>query len=65
MEGRTVVFVPDDEENTFRAIPVMVGRAVGGMVPVLSGLKERKELVTAGTFVLKAELAKSQVPDND
>lgn len=63
--GRTVVFVPDDEENTFKPQPVTVGRAVGGRVPVLSGLKEQAELVTAGTFVLKAELAKSQVEDND
>jgi cobalt-zinc-cadmium efflux system membrane fusion protein len=59
VEGRTAVFVPvEGEDNTFAARPVTVGKAVGGMVPVLSGLEEGERTVTGGSFVLKAELGK-------
>jgi cobalt-zinc-cadmium efflux system membrane fusion protein len=60
VEGRTAVFVPvEGEPDTFAAKPVTVGRAVGGMVPVASGLREGDAVVTAGTFILKADLAKA------
>jgi cobalt-zinc-cadmium efflux system membrane fusion protein len=60
VEGGPAVFVPvKDEENTFAKRTVSVGPAVGGMVPVLSGLKEGELVVTAGTFILKAELGKA------
>lgn len=59
--GKPAVFVPvAGEPNTFQVRPVTVGRAVGGMVPVLSGLKEGDAVVTDGTFVLKAELGKGE-----
>jgi len=59
IEGETVVFVPvEGEEDTFAKRPVKVGQAVGELVPVLSGLKEGEKVVTAGAFVLKAELSK-------
>ena len=61
VEGGPAVFVPvQGEENTFAKRAVMVGRAVGGMVPVLSGLKEGESVVTRGTFLLKAELGKGE-----
>lgn len=60
VEGGPAVFVPvKGEENTFAKRAVSVGPAVGGLVPVLSGLKEGEQVVTAGTFILKAELGKS------
>ncbi|RIK63135.1 MAG: efflux RND transporter periplasmic adaptor subunit [Planctomycetota bacterium] len=60
VEGRSVVFVPvPKEENTFVERAVTVGKPVGGMVPVLSGLVEGEQFVAAGTFVMKAELGKS------
>lgn len=60
VEGGPAVFVPvKGEENTFAKRAVGVGPAVGGLVPVLSGLKEGEQVVTAGTFILKAELGKS------
>ena len=59
VEGRPSVFVPvAGEENTFAARPVVAGRVVGGMVPVLGGLKEGEPVVVAGSFILKAELGK-------
>lgn len=59
VEGKPSVFVPvAGEKNTFAARPVVAGRAVGGMVPVLGGLKEGESVVVAGSFILKAELGK-------
>ena len=54
------VFVPvAGEENTFATRAVKVGRPVGGMVPVESGLKEGEQVVVSGTFILKADLGKA------
>jgi cobalt-zinc-cadmium efflux system membrane fusion protein len=59
VEGGPAVFVEvEGEPNTFAKQAVVVGPAVGRMVPVLSGLEEGKRFVSEGTFVLKAELAK-------
>ena len=37
------------------------GPAIGSMVPVISGLEEGALVVTAGAFIIKAELAKSDM----
>lgn len=59
VEGGPAVFVPvPGEANTFAKRAITVGRAVGGMVPVLSGLNEGEAYVVAGSFLLKAELGK-------
>jgi cobalt-zinc-cadmium efflux system membrane fusion protein len=59
IEGESVVFVPvEGEEETFEKRVVKVGEAVGGFVPVESGLHEGEKVVTEGAFVLKAELSK-------
>jgi cobalt-zinc-cadmium efflux system membrane fusion protein len=60
VEGKTSVFVPiEGEDNTFATRAVKVGRPVGGMVPVESGLKEGDQVVVSGTFILKADLGKA------
>lgn len=60
IEGKPVVFVPFSEKpNTFLKRPVTIGEPVGDMAPVVYGLKEGEPIVTAGTFILKAELGKS------
>lgn len=59
MEGERCVFVPvAGEEGAFAKRPVSVGNEVGGMVPVLAGLKEADPVVVSGAFILKAELGK-------
>ncbi|HWE95529.1 MAG TPA: efflux RND transporter periplasmic adaptor subunit [Tepidisphaeraceae bacterium] len=66
INGQTCVFIEDDdEENAFIKRPVAIAREVNGMVPVLSGLREKEEIVKSGGFFLKAEFAKSSVKDND
>lgn len=60
IEGKPVVFVPFTEKpNTFLKRPVTVGGAVGGMLPVLYGLREGEPIVVAASFILKAQLGKS------
>lgn len=59
-EGGPCVFVEvPGEPNTFAKAAVKVGPAMGQMVPVLSGLEEGKRYVAAGSFIIKAELAKA------
>jgi cobalt-zinc-cadmium efflux system membrane fusion protein len=60
VEGEPSVFVPvAGEPNTFARRAVKVGKPVGGAVPVLAGIEEGQPVVTAGTFILKADLGKS------
>lgn len=66
VEGGPAVFVPvAGEPNTFAKRAVKVGPAVGGWVPVHSGLKEGDDFVAAGSFVLKADLGKSGAEHED
>lgn len=58
VEGRTVVFVA--EPGGFRARPITVGRAAGGQVPIVQGLRGDEKIAGRGAFVLKAELAKGE-----
>lgn len=59
VEGAPAVFVPvTGEPDTFQKRVVTIGAAVGGLVPVYSGLVEGESFVNAGSFLLKAELGK-------
>jgi cobalt-zinc-cadmium efflux system membrane fusion protein len=59
VDGQPTVFVPvAGEAGTFTKRPIKAGRVVGGMVPVLSGLREGDAVVVNGSFVLKAEFGK-------
>jgi cobalt-zinc-cadmium efflux system membrane fusion protein len=60
VEGEPAIFVPvEGEPNTFAARQVGIGQSVGGMVPVLAGLKAGDRYVINGSFILKAELGKA------
>lgn len=60
VEGGPAVFVPvEGEPNTFAKRAVSVGKSVGGLVPILSGLTEGEKFVVSGSFILKAELGKA------
>lgn len=59
VEGGPALFVPvTGEPNTFQKRAVTIGAPVGGLVPVYSGLVEGEPFISAGTFILKAELGK-------
>lgn len=61
IEDKPSVFVPvAGEPNTFARREVVVGRPISGYLPVLSGLKQDESIVVNGTFILKAELGKSE-----
>lgn len=59
VEGKPAVFVPvAGEKNTFAKRSVVIGKTVGGLVPILSGLSANEDFVAKGSFILKAELGK-------
>ncbi len=59
IDGEPCVFVPrKTAKNTFSKRAVTIGAVVGGWVPVLSGVEEGETVVSAGSFLLKAELGK-------
>lgn len=59
IDRRTVIFVPvPKEENTFIQRAVSADKPVSGLVPIHSGLVEGEQYVSAGSFILKAELGK-------
>lgn len=66
IEGKKVVFVAELKDGTwwFTARPVIAGNAVGGQVPVATGLDTDDQIVVNGTVLLKAEAGKSS-SDND
>lgn len=57
-EGRTVVFV--ESEGGFTPRPVTLGREGETRAEVLTGLSAGEPVAVANTFLLKAELAKSE-----
>ncbi len=66
IDGATAVFVPvNGEPNTFVKRAVQVGDRVGPWVPVLAGLKDGEQVVTTGSFVLKADLGKAAAGHDD
>lgn len=66
VEGAPAVFIRvKGEDNTFAKKPVTVGKPVGGMVAVLSGLNEGDEIVIKGSFIFKAELGKGSAAHED
>lgn len=64
IDGNKVVFVAE-KETEFEPRAVELGRASGGMVEVVSGLKEGERYAVKGTFTLKSELKKGELEDDD
>lgn len=63
LEGRTVVFAPADEPNTFRPVPVNVGRRAGAFYEVRSGLEEGDTIVVTGAFALKSVFSSGELSE--
>jgi cobalt-zinc-cadmium efflux system membrane fusion protein len=59
IDGKPVVFMPDDEEpNTFVKRVVVVGTPSKGKIPILYGVNPKDKVVVTGSFILKAQLGK-------
>lgn len=65
LDGRTVVFVPGHEANTFRPHPVQLGRRSGSFLEVLVGLDEGAAVVVSGAFTLKSVLRSGELGEAD
>lgn len=59
LENKKVVFVQKDEEH-FEARPVKLGRVGSKFVEVLKGLAPGESFVSENSYILKADLLKSQ-----
>ena len=58
---RSVVYVPvEGDDGRFAERPVKLGAAVGELVQVLEGVKAGERVVTAGSFFLRGEAARSR-----
>jgi len=69
VHGTTAVFLAEQggggDPNTFTIRLISVGSSAGGFVTIFSGLDGGEKVVTTGSSILKAEVAKSDVPDDD
>jgi cobalt-zinc-cadmium efflux system membrane fusion protein len=63
LEGQSVVFVPADEPNSFRAEVVELGRRAGAWFEVKSGLQEGAPLAVSGAFTLKSALRSGELSE--
>lgn len=57
MDGRTVVF--SRHGDVYQGRPVQLGRRSGGLVEVVKGLGAGETYVSEGSFLIKADIAKS------
>nr|WP_246560213.1 efflux RND transporter periplasmic adaptor subunit [Geobacter grbiciae] len=62
LDGKKVVFVAEGSDE-FAARPVQTGRTAGGLVEILSGLKEGENYAVKGSFILKSEIKKGEMTD--
>ena len=58
MEDKSVVFVKEDDGYEMR--PVTLGKSDGNMVEVREGLKKGEQYVSQGSFIVKADIGKSE-----
>jgi cobalt-zinc-cadmium efflux system membrane fusion protein len=61
IDGKKVLFVTDEKQYEFRPQTVEAGRSAGGMVEIVSGLKEGVHYAVKGSFILKSELKKGEL----
>jgi len=62
LDGNKVVFVTEKDAE-FAARQVQAGRATGGMIEIVAGLKEGERYAVKGAFILKSELKKGEMKD--
>ena len=62
LDGKKVVFVAEGAAE-FAARQVQAGRTAGGLVEIISGLKEGERYAVKGSFILKSEVKKGEMTD--
>lgn len=65
IDGRPVVFVPDDDGRTFVVRPVTLGREIEGRLAIMTGLSPGDRVVSVGAFMLKSELILSNEDEEE
>jgi cobalt-zinc-cadmium efflux system membrane fusion protein len=63
LEGQSIVFVREGNNGALKPRPVTLGRSNGTYVEVLAGLKPGEAVVAKGAFLVKSQLAKSDLDD--
>lgn len=63
LDGQNVVFVPGDEPNSFKPVPITLGRRAGGWFEVRAGLEEGATIASSGSFTLKSALKSSELAE--
>jgi cobalt-zinc-cadmium efflux system membrane fusion protein len=61
VDGKKVLFVADGKGIEFEPRTVEPGRVAGGMVEIVSGLKEGEHYAIKGSFILKSEFKKGEL----
>lgn len=61
VDGKKVLFVADGKGIEFVPRTVEPGRVAGGMVEIVSGLKEGERYAIKGSFILKSEFKKGEL----
>ncbi|CAN5650285.1 hypothetical protein BH20ACI4_BH20ACI4_27490 [soil metagenome] len=64
LNNQQVVFVATENPNMFIVRPIRIGAETGGLYPVLEGLTVGEKIVTDGSFLLYAELQKTNSAAN-
>ena len=62
LDGKKVVFVAENDTG-FAARPVQTGRSSGGLIEIVSGLKEGERYAIKGSFIIKSEIKKGEMKD--
>lgn len=64
LDGKKMIFVAE-KDTEFEPRAVELGRASGGLVEVVSGLKEGERYAVKGAFTLKSELKKGELEGDE
>jgi multidrug efflux pump subunit AcrA (membrane-fusion protein) len=64
VKGKPTVFEAEGE-GTFVPREVRLGERAGGWIEILSGLRDGATVVGEGSFILKAQMLKGEMGDND
>ena len=65
IDGQTMVFVPAGEAETYRPVPVLLGRRAGAFFEVRKGLAEGAPIAISGAFTFKSALKSSELAAED